>query len=241
MRHIGDMLDPETLLVLLDPDVLLIRDIEPLLRHAEAGGVSALPMPWGLNEDTNGQTRASLSLMRAQWRPELGVSVIRCYGGECYVLSAASLRRVSLAVSSFWAWMLTSRDGIYGRRLTEEHVLSVVLDTLGLEVQDISPWARRIWTSYKRRNVRGDERGLRLWHLPAEKRYGFRRLFHEGARSSWFGGQNDEDFLRLVLRHTNIERSATRRAVEAGKRKLRICLDAAEALVANNEWQTPTN
>ncbi|MCD5343524.1 hypothetical protein LR392_14965 [Arthrobacter sp. AK04] len=176
--------------VLIDPDVLCIDRLNkmlPLPHHA-----AALKMPFPPNEDINGLTRAQAGGLHA----ELGepCDSPEHFGGEVYVVPQSQLGVLVERNEAAWALALRRRAADLPTFTTEEHILSYSLR--GLPTQDLAGYVRRIWTTHRYRQVNGKESDLVLWHLPAEKDRGFRRLYPFALdRTSWFWQSERSEFV----------------------------------------------
>ena len=63
-------------------------------------------------------------------------------------------------------------------RSSEAHLLSLCYADLGLPTGGCDRFVKRLWTQpLRHQNVQPGAETLALWHLPAEKRYGLRRLY----------------------------------------------------------------
>ena len=102
---------------------------------------------------------------------------IQYAGGEFIALRGDYLKKVFQRSSHYWEaykrYLLTS-DSVL---IEEAHFLSIVYSSLGMKFGDGDKYIRRIWTQVFHFSNR-QERDIDLvcWHLPAEKRFGIRRL-----------------------------------------------------------------
>lgn len=208
MRSVGELATSLTsAIVFVDPDVLCVRSLDHMIAAA-GDGVGAYALPYGVNDDINGLTRQEAAVLSAVL-DGTGVEASPHYGGELFVFSAADLtlildrceRAFSLAIARF-------TEGL-SRYTTEEHLLSYALRNT--QIVDLSPYVRRIWTTRRYRNVRGDEHDLALWHVPAEKGRGFSKLYSAACdRTSWFWTWEEERFRKKAARMLQVERSPGR-------------------------------
>lgn len=60
---------------------------------------------------------------------------------------------------------------------TEEHVWTIIAAAMGVRPSGANDIIRRIWTNFDAANARPEDLDLTLWHLPAEKKFGFRRMW----------------------------------------------------------------
>src|SRR4051812_43947223 len=114
-------------LLLLDSDCIVRQRFDDTIARVSSGSLAGYALPYPLNHLVNGHTRASLSLVRAQTNRILPAEPIRYFGGEFYGLPTAELPDISVKVSDLWGWLRGDGAADYGRELTEEHILTVVL------------------------------------------------------------------------------------------------------------------
>lgn len=193
----------------LDPDVLCIGGVGNLLEKSRSR-VGVLPIPYHEDHDVNGLTRREAGALHAL----LGepVQAPEHFGGECYAVPVDAA--APLIERAARAWELSLERFALGasRFTTEEHLLGYALR--GVPSVPIDDEIRRIWTAARYRNVDGREQELALWHLPAEKDRGFRRLYSEATEpSSWFWSAPQEEFVARAGKAMGLVRRPPRRLV----------------------------
>jgi hypothetical protein len=69
----------------------------------------------------------------------------------------------------------------------EAHFLSILAEARGVQPYTGNHVIRRIWTHFSDINVQIDDMDLAIWHLPAEKRFGFARMYawYNASVASW--------------------------------------------------------
>lgn len=178
--------------LMIDPDVLIVRGLDPLFEETRHR-VGILPLDYAFEHSVNGLSRAGA--VRAYSALDgYEHSDDRYFGGEVYALPkdglAAVQERAQRAAQYAFAEFMAGRDQIF---FTEEHLMNYAVRSS--ELYDLGSEARRIWTARRVRTVRGDERQLSLWHLPAEKDRGFSSLYPVCIdASSWFWKGTEEEF-----------------------------------------------
>ncbi|MEM9423844.1 MAG: hypothetical protein AAF975_03525 [Spirochaetota bacterium] len=99
-------------------------------------------------------------------------------GGEIICCLGSELRPIAeLARRSYALCLERHQQGL--KKFNEEaHLLSSVYHMRGYRPYTANPYFRRLWTDRSiYSNLEGDEDQLIFWHLPAEKKYGFRKVF----------------------------------------------------------------
>jgi hypothetical protein len=177
--------------VLIDPDVLCTDSLQPLLTEL-SGNAGALDMRFPTTENINGLTRTQAGELHA----ELGEpsTAPAHYGGEMYVIPLSVAQVIVDRCESAWQLSLCRHSEGLSKFTTEEHILSYALR--GVPLKNLNHHIRRIWTSYRYRQVYGTEGELALWHLPAEKDRGFRELYSPALEDrSWFWQSDRAEFV----------------------------------------------
>lgn len=189
----------------IDTVVLIDSDCVMRTRIAASDAISqgadkvyAYEPGYPTNMLANGQSRASLTLALSYFLNRLVAEPISLYGGEFLATPMTLLPRLSTNIESFWDWMKARGVRMFGSQITEEHVLSVALADSSIQVQSATGDVKRIWTADAFSTVDGTESEIPIWHLPSEKKKGFRVLYKYCQRHGGFGHLNDSDFLTLV-------------------------------------------
>ena len=184
--------------VFIDPDTITRRSLARLVAQvADARLVS-----YDISEDadivSNGQSRQSLSAGLSHSSNFSSPEAIRLYGGEFLAVHPGTLASLHLGVQHFWDWFLLEGSDSIGAALTDEHLVSVAIASLGLTPGEGRDWIKRIWNHPSWCNVDGTEQGIPIWHLPAEKKTGLRRLYSRWRREGGFNHLNDHEFGQLL-------------------------------------------
>ena len=109
-------------------------------------------------------------------------------GGELVGLSADSAGSLCASARRVWPRVVECFEAARFPGMDEAHLLSMLYADLGFSTGDARPFIKRLWTQpFRYRNVESQDQNLALWHVPAEKRYGLRRLF--GTVSDWTPAQ----------------------------------------------------
>jgi hypothetical protein len=100
------------------------------------------------------------------------------YGGEAIYIPREIRNELLQDIEVLWNKNIESAKKGNPFLTTEEHVMSLVL--ANYQVQNLNDIILRIWTSIRYTKVEGgifDMKKTVLWHLPAEKSYGFRTAY----------------------------------------------------------------
>ena len=189
LRHLAGTLADGDVAVLLDSDVVWAHPAERLVAATRRAG--ALTYDVGLEPDLpeHGLTLREMGTLYAEVLGALGIdrpppeAPPPYTGGEIVAATGATLRRIDALADPLWAEMLRRHAAGLPRFYEESHALSFLYYALDILDGTANPFVRRIWTTLPEgSDARPTDLGLTLWHVPAEKRTGFRHLFDEVMR-----------------------------------------------------------
>ncbi|WP_323986583.1 hypothetical protein [Microbacterium plantarum] len=207
-------LDAEYLL-LVDPDVLCVDTVAPLLMHHDAVSAISIPSPPTVAINGLRPRDAQRILGRLDVDQYAAINTPRHLGGELYGIPRSRIAEVRNRVEIAWSEALRAWAAGEPHFRTEEHVMTYAL--AGVPVHEASDHVRRIWTAHSHRTVYGDEDTLSIWHLPSEKDRGFKRLYKAAANpQSWFWQGERRTFVDTSARLLGVRR----------RHPLRLILDA---------------
>lgn len=113
-------------------------------------------------------------------------------GGELVGLRGDLLFKFSLEARLAYDMSLERYRAGKSKFNTEEHLLSYVHYKLGYPDLTGNPFIKRIYTNQKDFvNLEGDEDRYVIWHLPAEKKRGFKSLFQSFGKQNTTGAPPD--------------------------------------------------
>jgi hypothetical protein len=184
LRYLAANVGPSDAAILLDSDCVWISGVEPMWGALRRDGALTYVVTYAPEWNVNGLTPADMSAIAGSL---LGRDVrypfVYC-GGEFIAATAAELERLAEETALVWN-QLMERHGRNEPVFHEEaHTLSYVYYKLAYPVGNGDPFIRRIWTDSLRppNNATTHDHGLTVWHVPAEKRLGIRRLFPDIPR-----------------------------------------------------------
>jgi hypothetical protein len=169
--------------------------------------------PW--NAPINGVTRQEMASALTRWTAESGIHIpreirnsrlIQYHGGEIFAASRSAYCDVATLIDSLWRWRLR-KGSEFGGIAEEAHFLSILYAFRAYPNNTANPFLRRIWTTFRENDVAKSDFDLTIWHLPAEKKTGFRRLFQKlTTESAVWKQQSKEDYEMALARTFGIPR-----------------------------------
>lgn len=212
--------------ILLDPDILCTANLETAY-FQQSRSPSALRLDYPVDKPINGLSRKEAGALHKI----LGMNVDppNYYGGEIYVIPLGAVPAVQALTKKAWSFSERGQWRAHKTFQTEEHIFNYALSHF--PVEDLNKYVARIWTTHRYRNVEGNEYSLPLWHLPAEKGRGFRKLYKISINlDSWFWRSHHNTFARRCGTIMGIKR----------RTPLRWLLDLVGAIInyiSYNRWQ----
>ena len=167
---------PEDAVMILDSDIVfnkpLPADFAQTLAKRRAL-VYSIDVP-----SQNGLTNTEMLSISREINPLFPRDDFVYSGGEFVCLSGSQVRTVSDMARATYEECLR-RHALGKIKFNEEaHLLSFVYQSLGYENYSAEGFIKRIWTDRSVfSNVDGTEQQLLMWHLPAEKKHGFVKVF----------------------------------------------------------------
>jgi len=167
----------------------------------------------------------SLARMAEIARAEFGVGPdrrVQYHGGEFFAATRSFCRAIQPKVDVLW--QRAQAEAMLPDAIKEEaHFLSILAEGMAITPGTGNAFVRRIWTNFEDLNVVRSDELLTLWHLPAEKRFGFRRLWQrlQTSRSDW-QAFTPREINRLTARYMGVPR----------RTPTKLVLDIAEKLLA---------
>jgi hypothetical protein len=138
-----------------------------------------MEMAYAPDHEINGLSRRAMTALAVDLGLDTrGMRALPYSGGELVGLSARVTDELSTIARQVWPRVVEYFEEGRIAGMDEAHLLSMVYSHLGVRTGDANAFIRRLWTQpFRTRNVAPEDVNLALWHVPAEKRYGLRRLF----------------------------------------------------------------
>lgn len=164
--------------ILIDPDCVVTANLATPVAAVGGQKVGVLDLNLPMDEPSNGLSRRAASRLHAALMESTEAPAIwPHFGGEMYLFGPGSTHNlVSPMREAFDEARASLRSSPECARMsTEEHILNYALRFV--ELVQLNDYVGRIWTAPTYRHVPPNWRSLFVWHLPAEKDRGFKRLY----------------------------------------------------------------
>lgn len=208
MAYCSQNYSNDDIFMFVDPDCLVMKSFELVREYCDQWPLIAYGLEIDKDQPVNGRSRSDLLAFLNTMQDGPHDQPPPYFGGEFLAATRDGLRDICAAIARIWE--INARnfktDRIFLK--TEEHVLSVALAQSPGRVTMGNSIIKRMWTRPSFRNVSSADRTFSIWHLPAEKRYGFQQLFYLFERDPRnVLDLDDEQFEELVAKLVRLELS----------------------------------
>jgi hypothetical protein len=135
---------------------------------------------YDFTQKINGVTRQEMAQLAAQVFPEIpafnSALGIHYHGGEVFAATQRACVEINADIDRLWPQRIIANSGASGF-LEEAHFLSIIYKHRGYEPYSANSFIKRMWTGYNYTNITEKDVHLPIWHLPAEKEMGFKKIF----------------------------------------------------------------
>ncbi len=169
--------------IILDSDCIIRKSLSPVFKSIEKNKIITYDCKYSPNHDINGISINKMKFLYKEFyneeAPELSYK-----GGEFVGVSGEIIKDILREYRLIWNLNYKKYEE-KGTKLNEEaHFLSLIYYRLGITESVADRYIKRMWTALKCDNIDSFDKNLAIWHLPAEKKYGFLKLF------KWFANKN---------------------------------------------------
>ena len=165
---------------LVDSDVLVTASLAPLWALLDGSEFAGYVVETGADEPVNGMTRRCMAAA-AEGLAGRPFAPVPHFGGELFATTIGAWKRHRQPFDTMLEQAALGTGPAAGV-LTEEHIFSIAFALLDHPAADAQSVIKRIWTSPRHNTAQPGDQHLPIWHLPAEKRYGLKDLYHWLAR-----------------------------------------------------------
>jgi len=166
----------------LDVDTVWRRSVASLWEAVERYGLVTYDLETETDDDCNGLSPRAIAEIAHRYRPSFHDDRVLYAGGEFLAATPAALRNVAVGIAELWPSVFADMAHGIPTFSREEHFLSAVYALTGDANSVGNQFIRRIWTGYGYFDARTGDSDLMIWHLPSEKRFGFRKMFRDIQR-----------------------------------------------------------
>ncbi len=213
--------DADGNILILDSDCVVNAPLKSLYEEIHEKGILTLPIDYSVKREING---CSIEQMREIYRRILKTpqsNGLLYMGGEFVAIRGDKTAPLMEMFETIWAKNYELYEAKEPKLNEEAHVLSLCYYALGAQNEAGRKYIRRIWNALNCDQVMESDLALPIWHLPAEKKFGFKELFRKLKAKKQLSG---EQLYRMADRAMKLSCSRKRRRLNwylrYGKEKL---------------------
>lgn len=177
LKYIAQNLPAQDKYLILDSDCIWIKSVDQIAAAIEHHGLLTYELDLPPDFSMNGLTRTQMMQVFAAIGNEAIQHPPKYFGGEWFGSRGTEIARVAGAADAVWQACLQRFEQRLPKFNEEAHLLSYLYYCLNYSPGTANPFIRQIWTSRRFYNADRQDFDLTIWHVPAEKLYGFKRLF----------------------------------------------------------------
>jgi hypothetical protein len=161
---------------LIDSDCVITGNLEPMFCSIDQNGILCYDLYYPENQPINGNSRMDMKNIFQTLSGRVITKVPTYYAGEYLGARLHIVRKLMGSFGDTWDKLIELHRKQLPRLHEEAHVFSYLFYLNGYENNFANKFIKRLWTTTYRNVKVGDEE-LLIWHLPAEKIYGFKKMF----------------------------------------------------------------
>jgi hypothetical protein len=192
--------NPADTYLITDSDCIFLKPVNTLFAAAAEQGFISFEDAAKPDYVCNGLSRIDLKEIYGELLGKEIPEIPAYHLGEFFLASVPNIARIFADFAELWP-VLLERHAAGKKKFNEEaHTLSFLYYKNGFKAGVRDSFMKRIWTNPTfYRNVKTTDTNLAIWHLPAEKTYGIRRLYDLMMSQADFGAAiPDQDFVQRV-------------------------------------------
>jgi hypothetical protein len=164
--------------ILLDSDCIITGDLTNLYKNVLDFGCITYKIDYKPDFIINGLTRTEMKSIFEKLDEKIIDHIPIYHAGEFFAATVKTIQKIMDLFYPTWVSLLKLHQENKPHLHEEAHVLSYLFYKIGCEGGKANEYIKRIWTDPTTyRNVIPGDENYKIWHLPAEKRYGFKKLF----------------------------------------------------------------
>lgn len=212
--YVFDILDyfkdgAEGNILILDSDCLIRKPLNSLFQKIEKEGVVLYDYGYPEKAWLNGIKIAQMKKLYEEFYGG-GVDGLTYKCGELIAVRSDVIAELMDVYHELWKFNYEKYLQKKIKLNEEAHFLSFIFYRMGYINSYANKYIKRMWTAFEYDNVCKDDMKLAIWHLPAEKKYGFVKIFE------WFKKRRrtKNEYLKYSDKVLSISKSAKIRKIK---------------------------
>lgn len=162
--------------LILDSDCLIMSSLLPMFDAINKYKIITYNCGYGENHKINGITTCEMREIYKEFYNEDAHDLLY-KGGEIIGIKGSIISKLLLEYKNLWQLNYERYLNKKTKLNEEAHFLSLLYYRFGYKESVANQYIKRMWTAVQCDNIEKQDSNLIIWHLPAEKKYGFKRLF----------------------------------------------------------------
>lgn len=163
--------------LVLDSDIFITQDLSNVFYDIEKYQIISYDCGYREDVSINGISIQQMRQLVVKFNGGGDGSKLRYKGGELIGLRSDILPGLLKCYSELWKFNYKRYEEKQVKLNEEAHFLSIIYHQLGFDDSIANKYIKRMWTAVKCDNIVAGDENLPLWHLPAEKKYAFEKMF----------------------------------------------------------------
>ena len=163
---------------LIDSDCIITNSLDRMFNQLDSNQFIHYLLDYSESHIINGISRKEMKSIFENLEQNPIDKIPAYYAGEFFATTILGVKQVYDTFKLLWPKLISLHEKKELILNEEAHVLSYIYFKLCQENNIANKFIKRLWTDPTTlRNVQKGDHHLSIWHLPAEKRHGFKELF----------------------------------------------------------------
>lgn len=169
----------EDAFILIDSDCVITKNLNDIFLQVFKNECITYAMDaYNATYQINGNSRTDMKAIFENLQGFKMNFVPSYHAGEFLGATIAAVKKIMNVFYPTWQSLLNYHKKNLPRLHEEAHVLSYLYHSCGYKGGQANAYIKRLWTDPTSfRNVRNGDENFTIWHLPVEKRFGFKKMF----------------------------------------------------------------
>ncbi len=164
--------------LLLDSDCIITRDLSYMFDEITRNKCITYIIDYEVKHVINGNSRMDMQAAFSELSKQPVKEIPEYHAGEIFAATIQVVKRLINDFYPVWDQLLALHAAGLPKLTEEAHVLSYLFYKNGFTGGQANAYIKRLWTDPTTfRNITNEDSLLHIWHLPAEKRHGFKEFF----------------------------------------------------------------
>lgn len=192
--------------LILDADCVITKPVEVLFDLAKNNnGFLSYVIDYDPNKKINGLSRLDMGKVYEELLETKDIQVPYYHAGEFLLCSVSNIKKIVEEFLDLWPKLQDRHQNGLSKFNEEAQTLSFIYFKNGFKGGGANPYIRRVWTNpVFFRDVNRNDLTLSIWHLPAEKQIGFKKLFGRFAQSSFKLDYSEQELLNILVKNLGL-------------------------------------